>query len=68
MATGPSAPALAPPMIMQRKPPTPRSISLEKVKEEERRELRKKKGYMSTIITRGGLGEARVAKKKALGE
>jgi hypothetical protein len=66
MATGPSRPALPPPAAPK---PTSRLIrdKTEAAKEEQRKEAKRRKGYAKTIATRGGLGEARTEKQKALG-
>lgn len=58
------------PKVQPRPSPTPRLVGaeLESVRESEREMLRKRRGYQSTIMTRGGLGELRTQKTKALGE
>lgn len=57
------------PKLPKRQSPAPRLVGaeLESVRESEREMLRKRKGYQSTIMTRGGLGEARTQKATALG-
>jgi len=67
MPTGPSRPSFAPPVQQRRPPPRPREVSLEPLKEDERRQAAKRRGYASTIITRGGLGIAQTDKTRAFG-
>ena len=68
MPTGLSKPAPYIPPIQQPRPaPRPREVSLEPLKEDERRQAARKRGYASTIITRGGLGVAQTDKARALG-
>lgn len=57
LATGPPAAAS----------PRPQAVALESVKESERIKLRKRSGYMSTVLTKGGLGTATTQKQKVLG-
>lgn len=61
----PSAPKLQPRAVLS---PRPREVNLEAVKDEEREKLRRRGGYMSTVMTRGGLGAAKTQKAKVLGE
>ena len=67
MPTGPSRPIFAAQLAAQRPSPRPRDVSLEPLKEDERRQAGRRRGYTSTIITRGGLGVAQTDKAKALG-
>lgn len=68
MPTGPSRPHIAPPVQQRPRPAArPREVSLEPLKEDERRQAARKRGYASTIITRGGLGVAQTDKARALG-
>ena len=68
MPTGPRPPAYYAPVIAARKPPPrPRDVSLEPLKEDERKQAGRRRGYASTIITRGGLGIAQTDKARALG-
>ena len=61
----PSAPKLQPRAVFS---PRPREVNLEAIKDEEREKLRKRGGYSSTVMTRGGLGTAKTQKAKVLGE
>jgi hypothetical protein len=69
MPTGPSKPHL--PAIQPARQvspsPKPRSLALEQVKEAERSSMRRRKGFMSAMITKGGLGAAQTEKTKVLG-
>jgi hypothetical protein len=47
--------------------PAPQAVVLEAVKERERQAMKKRRGYMRTILTRGGLGAAQTQKAKVLG-
>ena len=48
--------------------PRPREVDLEGVKAEERKRLDRRRGYMSTVLTRGAtLGTALTQKARALG-
>ena len=61
----PSAPKLQTQAIR----PRPREVDLEAVKEQERELMKKRQGYSSTVMTRGGgLGTAQTQKAKVLGE
>lgn len=62
----PSAPRL--PAATVPASPRPREVELEAIKERERKLMGRRKGYMSTIMTRGGVGTARTQKAKVLGE
>lgn len=61
----PSIPKILPQVI---KPARPREVDLAAVKDEERDKLRRRGGYSSTVMTRGGLGAAKTQKAKVLGE
>ena len=63
------------PKIMQRAgipstpKPRPREVNLEAIKAEERKRLDRKKGFSSTVLTRGiQLGTARTQKARTFGE
>ena len=62
----PSAPKLQPRRAVVS--PRPREVDLQAVKDEERDKLRRRGGYTSTVMTRGGLGTAKTQKAKVLGE
>ncbi len=48
--------------------PRPREVDLEDIKAEERKRLDRRRGYSSTVLTRGAtLGTARTQKARALG-
>ena len=64
MPTGPSRPRIP---IPKPTSPRPREAILEGVKEEERKQIKRRRGYASTIMTRGMLGTAQTQKAKALG-
>ncbi len=69
MPTGPSKPHFAPPVIAERPSPPPRAraVSLEPLREQERQEAAKRRGFASTVMTRGGLGAAQTEKTRVLG-
>lgn len=66
MPTGPSRPRF-PAQTQPSPPPRPQAAALESVREAERRAIKKRRGFRSTILTRGGLGVAQTEKKTALG-
>lgn len=47
--------------------PRPQAVALESVKQRMREEAKKRRGFMSTVLTRGGLGSAQTQKAKVLG-
>lgn len=66
MPSSPSRPRI--PAVTQPSPsPRPQAAALESVREAERQERSKRRGFSSTILTRGGLGQARTQKNVALG-
>lgn len=66
MPTGPSRPRI--PAQTQVSPsPRPQAAALESVREAERQQRGKRRGFSSTILTRGGLGQAQTQKNVALG-
>ena len=68
MPTGPSRPRIAPPVQQRRPPARPREVSLEPLKEDERRQAERRRGYASTITTRGiKLGVVQTDKARATG-
>jgi len=58
------------PKVQPRPSPSPRLVGaeLESVRESEREMLRKRKGFQSTILTRGGLGRLETQKARTTGE
>jgi len=48
--------------------PKPREAMLEDVREEERKQYKRRRGYSNTVMTRGGLGVAQTQRARALGE
>ena len=58
------------PKVSPRPSPSPRmvGVELESVRESERQMLRKRKGFQSTILTRGGTGRLETQKARSLGE
>lgn len=70
MPTGPSRPRIPMQPVAEQPspPPRPSSVALESVRERERVEASKRKGYMSTMATRqGGLGVLNIEKTRAFG-
>lgn len=62
----PSAPKLQPQAIQSARP---REVDLEAVKEDERKKMKKRQGYSSTVMTRGSkLGIANTQKVRVTGE
>ena len=47
--------------------PAPQAAALESIRESGRQERGRRSGFLSTILTRGGLGQAATRKKVALG-
>ena len=47
--------------------PAPQAAALESIRESGRQERSRRRGFSSTILTRGGLGQAQIRKKTALG-
>lgn len=64
MPSKPKAPTLPPPNIL---PTQIQGSQLEGVRNRERDLLKKRRGYASTIATRGGLGDLSLGKARALG-
>ncbi len=69
MPTGPSKPDPYRPPKAERQSPPPRAraVSLEPLRERERQEGARRKGYSSTVMSRGKLGVAQTEKAKVLG-
>ena len=65
----PTKPSIPKPTSPRREPPVPRQhgLDLERVRENERLAMRKRRGFMSTMLTRGGVGMASTEKSKVLG-
>ena len=64
MPKSPSVPKLPPRKAVSQPAKT---AVLESVKDEERKSYKRRRGYMSTVMTRGGLGAAQTQKAKVLG-
>ena len=62
--TGPSKPHIPKQEVPS---PRPREALLEGVREEERKQIKRRRGYSSSVMTRGGLGVAQTQKATALG-
>lgn len=59
----PSAPKL-PPQAQAKPSPRPREVNLEAIRGAERGRARRRQGYSSTVLTRGGLGSLQTRKPK----
>ncbi len=68
MPTGPSRPHIPPAQTVAPKP-TPRRMAQEseEAKKRQQEAAKRRTGWASTILTRGGLGAAQTQKSKALG-
>jgi len=64
ITSGPDFPSPEPLAIPS---PKPTAINLRGVSDEFRRRQSRRRGFSSTILTRGGLGQAQIRKKTALG-
>ena len=64
MPPSPSKPKLPP---IRKESPRPQLMNLQSVEDEERNAQKRRHGYASTVMTRGGLGPAQTQKARVLG-